>query len=189
MAASANLCSLDELKSYLAIAGTGHDAALASLIAAASEAIENYCRRSFAAADHVEYHNGGGHARLILRRRPVVAVSGLWDDLAREFGDSSEIDEDEYVLDAERGLVTLKVGVFSDGEMNVKVAYTAGYETIPDDIAQACAMLAAAWFHRGRTGGDGLAARSAGGATFQYPSGSFPEPVLRVLARYRNVFV
>jgi len=189
MAASTNLCSIDDVRSYLGIAGAGHDEAIGMLIAAASEAIENYCRRRFAEQDYVEYHGGGGHQRVVLRHRPVIAVSGVWDDLAREFGEASEIEPDEYVVDAERGIIALKVGVFSDGHLNVKVAYSAGYEVVPGDLAQACTMLVAAWFNLGRTGGDGMVSRSAGGAVFQYPAQPFPEQVIQVLARYRDPVV
>ena len=69
MSASVNLASLARLKSYLTISATDQDTNLQSLIAAASEAIEHYCRRAFAQSARTEYHDGRGgwYLRQIIR--------------------------------------------------------------------------------------------------------------------------
>lgn len=185
MSASTDLCSRTNLKSYLGLTGTGHDDTLDMLIDAASEAIESYCRRSFGVTAHVEYHDGG-HDRIVLRHRPVTALTGLWDDLAREFSDSSEITSDDYVLDSDLGILHLDAGTFAEGIRNVKVSYSAGYSTIPDDLSQACILLAAAWFNQGRAGGDGLRAQTLAGVAHQFGQQPLPESVRQLLSSYRD---
>jgi len=186
MSASANLCTRDSVKTYLGLSGTTHDALIDALIAPASEAIENACARRFAQAGVTEYHDGDGLNRLVLRRRPVTEVAGVWDDPARTFGDATKLASDDYVLDAQRGFVLLRSGTFSQGVRNVKVSYTAGAASVPDDIAQACRMLVAAWFRAGREGGDGLDARTAGEVALKFSAEPLPPPVARILERYRE---
>lgn len=185
MTASTNLCSRDDLKTRLGLGGTAHDDALDALIAAASEAIETFCCRRFAVESHTEYHDGG-HDRVMFRHRPVTELTGLWDDPVRAFGDATAVAASEVVLDEERGLLVLRSGRFAAGIRNVKVVYSAGYDTIPDDLAQGCALLAAAWFNRAREGGDGLDARSAAGGSAAFSRDPMPEAVRQLIMPYRT---
>ena len=172
MAASVNLCSRDMLKANLGVGGTAHDARLDALIAAASEAIETFCRRRFGESSYTEYHDGG-HDRIVLLHRPVLSVTGLWDDLARQFDEASAVAETEYILDAERGLIVLRSGRFALGIRNVKASYSAGYAAVPDDVEQACILLAADWFHRAQSGDE--------------PTDiAWPEPARQLIAPYRG---
>ena len=186
MSASTDLCSRSDVKSYLGLTGESYDAVIDLLIPAASEAIERLCRRRFASADHTEYHDGGGKDRLVLEHRPASAVSGVWDDLDREFSSDTKLDADDFVLDSDRGLLILRTGTFADGVRNVKVTYTAGYSETPDDVTHACIMLAAAWFHRGREAADGLDARSVAEMSQRFASETMPEAVRQILLSYRE---
>jgi len=186
MSASANLCTRDSVKTHLGLSGSTYDNVIDALIPAASEAIENTCGRRFAQASYTDYRDGDGLDRIVLRRRPVTEVAGVWDDPARTFGDATKLDADEYVLDAERGIVLLRAGTFSEGVRNVKVSYTAGAAAVPDDVAQACRMLVAAWFHAAREGGDGLDARTAGETALRFSAEPMPAPVARIIERYRE---
>lgn len=185
MSASASLCSRDDVKTYLGLSGTTYDASIDTLIPAASEAIENACGRRFAETAYTEYRDGG-HDRLVLKRRPATSVSGIWDDPDRVFGDATKLDSDDIVLDTDRGIVILRQGAFQNGVRNVKVSYTAGSAEVPDDIAQACVMLVAAWFHSGREGADGLDSRTAGEMAQRFAAEALPATVERILRAYRG---
>lgn len=185
MSASTDLCTRDSVKTYLGLTGTNYDDLIDALVPAASEAIENACRRRFAEEEDAEYHDGG-EDRLVLRRRPVASVTDIWDDPERNFADASKLEADEYVLDADRGMVLLRQGTFSPGIRNVKVAYTAGYSSVPDDAAQACRALVSAWFHRGREAADGLDRRAVAEVAQRFASEGLPAPVLQVLRPYRE---
>ena len=187
MSASTNLCTRDNVKTYLGLSGTTHDSVIDDLIASASEAIENYCGRQFAVTSHTEYHDGQGSGSVVLQYRPVTAVSGVWDDPARDFEDDSLIESDDYVLDSEGGIIRLLSGAtFSHGVRNVKVSYSAGYSAVPKDVTQACIMLIAAWFLRGREGADGLRGRTVEGVSQQFDAASLPGPVKDLLSPYRE---
>lgn len=166
MAASMNLTTLADLKSYLGLSEETHDTLLTALIARASEAIERYCSREFAQLARTEYYDGRGVSRLVLRQRPIAASPApvVHDDPAREFGDASLIAADDIVLHADDGILELASGVFSDASLNVKVAYTSGYAAAPAPLAQACILLAASLFNRARQGADGIASEGHAGA-------------------------
>ena len=186
MSASTNLCSRSDVKSYLGLTGETYDDVIDLLIPAASEAIEKFCRRRFASADYTEYHDGVGRDRLVLKHRPASTVSGIWDDLDREFPNDTKLGADDFVLDSDRSLVILRTGTFTDGVRNVKVTYTAGYSETPDDVAHACIMLAAAWFHRGREAADGLDGRSVAEMSQRFASETMPGAVRQILLSYRE---
>ena len=186
MSASTNLCTRDNVKSYLGLTGTTYDDVIDLLIPAASEAIERFCGRRFGQSSYTEYHDGGGKDALVLAQRPVASVSGVWDDVNRNFSDDFLLDADEYVVDTARGLVVLRNGAFSDGVRNVKVTYTAGDSSVPTDVAQACIMLVAALFHRGREAADGLDGRAIAEASQRFAQDPLPEQVQRILRACRD---
>jgi len=186
MSASINLCTSDNVKLYLGLTGGAYDDLLDLLIPAASEAIENFCGRRFNEEAYTEYYDGGGYSRLVLTHRPVESVAGIWDDVNRNFTDDHLLDADDYVLDSDRGLIQLLSGSFTDGVRNVKVTYTAGESSVPTDVAQACIMLTAAWFHRGREAADGLEGRTVAEVSQRFAREELPESVQRVLSAHRD---
>jgi hypothetical protein len=53
----------------------------------------------------------------------------------------------DYQVDTARG-VLFRAGGWADGADNYRVAYTAGYETVPEDVQEACAEWVAALFYQ-----------------------------------------
>jgi hypothetical protein len=74
--------------------------------------------------------------------------------------------------------------VWPVGVNNLRVQYTAGFTTVPEDVQEAAAELVASWYKR--LGRDlSLRRESAGGVTqIQFPT-EFPPAVLSLLAPYR----
>jgi hypothetical protein len=74
--------------------------------------------------------------------------------------------------------------VWPVGINNLRVQYTAGFTTVPEDVQEACAELVASWYKR--LGRDlSLRRESAGGVTqVQFPT-EFPPAVQLLLAPYR----
>ena len=189
MAASADLTTLAKVKNYLGIPVSDHDILLTSLIASVSEAVEQYCAREFAAKERTEFHDGSGATALIMRCRPIIAVSSVNDDLSRKFADSTRIAPEAYVFYPEAGVIRLDDGVFAHGLRNVQVVYTAGYAAIPPAVEQAANILAAHFFNRGRQGGDGVASESLGSYTVSYNDSEWPAAAKGLLCQYREVEV
>lgn len=175
--AAGDLCTRDDVKLHLGLTGTTYDAAITKLVTAASKAVERFCRRRFSVASYTEYHDGGGKDRLVLAHRPVVSVTNVWDDLERDFSDDALLEPEEYVTDLNAGMLLLKQGRFFAGVRNVKVVYTAGCATMPEDIAHAAVLLAAIWFRQGREVVEGRGRKSE----------VLPEAVIGLLRGYRDV--
>jgi uncharacterized phiE125 gp8 family phage protein len=189
MSASTQLCSVSDVKQYLSISDSTHDALLGALVDGASEAIENFCRRRFATAEYTEYHDGGDSAILLLDHCPVQSVDEVRVDSRHDFENGEPIDEDDYVLYPEEGLIVRIAGLFSAGTRNVRVIYTAGYAEVPNDVNRACVMLAAAWFNRGRQGADGIASEKLGDYAAKYASYSLPPQVTGLLTPYLELSI
>jgi uncharacterized phiE125 gp8 family phage protein len=188
VAASTTLATRTALRLYLGIdaSDTQHDDLLDALIDYASERIESHCRRGFASAELTEYLDGTGTSRIVLSRRPVTALTSVHEDSGRVFAAETQVDSADLVLHPERGIVDRLGAVFARGARTVKVAYTAGYATVPDDVALACVKLAAAWFAHARTGADGVKRESLGGYAAEYAAAPLPADVEGALAPYRE---
>jgi len=183
MSASIDLTTLDAAKEYLHIDDTDEDALLLTLINAASEAIEHFTGRIFGSAQFTEYHDGGGRRAIVLRHLPVLSVTSVHDDLARAFTAEHLLAADEYTVDAEAAIIRLDAGTFADGRQNVKVICTAGYASVPKDVALACTILVAAQWERAKRRNDGLSGESSAGHSLAYEDG-WPAAARRLLAPY-----
>lgn len=172
------------MKTYLAISGAEHDSLLNSLIPAVSEAIENYCRRRFAQESLVEYYDGGSFS-IILARFPVLSIDSVYTDPSGQLNPGTLISSDSYVLYPDPGLLILHSGKFPSGKRAVKVSYTAGYATIPDDLKQSATMLVSAWFIRARQGADGISSESIADYSVSFGPKRLPPAVRSVLDFYR----
>lgn len=181
------LATLAQLKEYLDVTQTAHDARLTALLDRATAVLERLAGRKFAASDVVEFHDGSGTAALLLRHYPVVSVASLHDDAARVFGAETLIPPADYVVESASGLVTLSSrAVFTKGVRNIRAAYRAGYEIAPPDLQMACLLLAATLFEERKN--VGLESRSMKDGATAYRHG-IPEEVLKMLAPYerRNI--
>lgn len=189
MAASTDLCVVSDVKSYLGLSDSSHDALLASLIAAASEAIENYCRRRFATMQYTEYRDGSDSALLLLDHSPIQSISEIRESANRDFERADPLDEEDYVFYAHEGLLLRTSGIFPEGLRNVRVTYTAGYAAVPADVQHACVALVAAWFNRGHQGGDGLESEQLGDYSARYSSYSLPPEATALLIPYLELCI
>jgi len=188
VAASTLLASRESLKCYLGVAASdeGQDALFDQLLAYASERIESHCGRKFKSEEITEDRDGTGTREMVLSRRPVTELAEVCEDADREFGEKTKLPELDLVLYPDAGVVARQGAVFPRGDRNVRVVYTAGYGTIPDDLAAACVKLAAAWYAHARTGGDGVGRESLGDYSVEYAAASLPSDVEAALAPYRE---
>lgn len=130
--------TLSECKKDLGIpdSDTSDDEYIESLIVAAGEAIERWCRRTFIFREYVE-RLIPQRSRIRLRGRPVIELTSLQDTHADDPIPSTEY----YVEDAAAGLIWLKdvpanqgwlertvTTTWSEKEANLEVTYFAGYK-------------------------------------------------------------
>ena len=133
-----NLITRQEYKTYSGIKSTNDDATIDLLIPRVSQAVKNYCRRTF--VDYmdvakVEIFNGGFNT-LILEETPVVTVSSV--QISTNYGQTytNLTEYTDWVLDKDT-IVSLNTNGFDELLKGYKVTYFAGYDDVPTDVALA----------------------------------------------------
>lgn len=173
------LTTLAKVKQYGQITEFESDTLLVRMIEAASAAIENYCSRTFLAAQYTEVRDGTGQRKLTMRHFPVTNVSSVSINgqviPARLSPLNNGYTHDDYTL-------KLSGYLFDEGMDNVVVVYTAGLATVPEDVQSACAeMVMLRYKSRDRIG---VSSKSLAGETISFTADDFPDYVTRVLDQY-----
>lgn len=166
------LTTVADVKESLGIPGanTQYDNLIIRKINAATAAIEKYCSRRFKATDYTdESYNGSRGNQLVLNNYPIIGdITLKARDSALNEADFETLDTEIYFIGANSGVIDL---LFSSGRRwgAFAVSYRGGYEEIPDDLAEACAQLAA--YYVKNSGSDvGVASKREGGRQINYAS-------------------
>lgn len=134
--------------------------------------VERITRQSFSGVTSVtEYYSGNGKNIMILNRKPVVAVT----EIRYVLGSNNisilnlgniEVVQSEGILKAKRNYEeSFYLPVFAKGDYNIKVTYTYGYASCPDDVSEAIIYLCAEQalgFIGARTGGGSITMQAYG---------------------------
>ena len=126
-----------EYKAYAGINSTTHDVAIDILIPKISSLVKSICRRAF--VDYVndnrtEYHEGGS-SFLVPEEYPVIAVSSV--EYSSDYGNtySSLVEYTDYAVSkATNSIKSLSATGFPSALNGYRITYTAGYETLPEDL-------------------------------------------------------
>ncbi|OMD05748.1 phage head-tail connector protein [Paenibacillus sp. FSL R5-0636] len=134
------LTTIDRLQKAMGVQGDSYeDEMLQIQIAASSQVIENYCKRSFKLQSYIERHSGNSSSSYInLRNYPVESIEEVVIP-GKPVGDYELLEE---------GRIFCPSG-WPVGEHNIKVTYTAGYvlpgdattekpRTLPEVLELAC---------------------------------------------------
>ena len=152
------LTTLENVKESLSITDSDNDSLLERLINAATELIESETGRRFKKTDHEEEIHDGIGKNLALENYPILDseddVSNSDPVIKRIYSDGTDdtIDEDSYRYNKKTGVIYRAVG-WPEGEDNISVDYTAGYDTIPADLEQACIDLVSYAYNRRKNAG------------------------------------
>lgn len=142
------LTNLSDVKESLGIASsdTSKDNLVIRKINQATRAIEAYCGRRFKETTYTnEVYTATNTDQLILRQRPItstVALSFGVRDTPLNDDDFESVETTLYFADANSGVIDLNFRAIGHWG-RYRVTYSAGYATIPEDLAEACASLAA----------------------------------------------
>jgi len=179
-----NLVTLSDYKAYTGKNSTTDDAAITIIIPKASELVKSICRRSF-----IDYVNDVkveqfNSAPLLLAEPKVLQVQNV--EISTDYGQTyTELMEyQDYVLDNNADQVVLLTNTEYSRINAFKVAYTAGYETLPEDLKIAVLDLVTYYLRN-----DAIAnsAKSAGSSNVQITyitNNSLPAHISRVLDVY-----
>lgn len=222
------LVSLADVTAHLPVRSgdSSYDDRINLLIATATQQIEAATNRRFASQAHTQFfrthstaesrydfygtgNESGAYTfarekRYVLRGFPVTVTEQtpfrVFYDPCRVYGDDTEVDPADYVLDADTGVLALRLAT-TEGTNFLKVTYTAGYAAddpdtptylvdVPVDLKLACITQTLHLFTRTTTDNIGvdLADRSSKTtveARFTSRGGLTPEAAALV-SRYRQ---
>lgn len=142
---------------------------LDAIITGVSAQMQQFANRNFVSQSYSTVLSGIGGRRLLLPNTPVTAVSSLTiDDEAIPASTGRYVPG--YVFD-DLG-IWLRYYDFCRGPLNIALTYTAGYATVPQDLARACCEGVAAVIAAMATGDPRVVEVKAGGSSFRYASDS-----------------
>lgn len=179
-----------EYKAYVGITSPNSDTVIDALIPKVSELVKNYCRRTF--IDYVndakvETTSGGYGANLLLTEYPIISVTGVaWsEDYGQNYTDLVEFTD--YVVEVEKGyIVALSASGEWDKYLNgYQVTYTAGYETLPEDLKLAVMDLVT-YYIKNDASVHSPKAPGTNSVQIEYiTSSAFPAHIRRILDLYK----
>lgn len=177
-----------EYKAYAGITSANQDTEIDTLIPKVSQLIKSYCRRSFtdyAADAKVESFNGGTD-KYYLKEYPLLTMLSV--EYSTDYGQNYNALEEyvDFVADIEdSSIISLATNGFPRAINGYNITYTAGYDTVPEDLKLAAMDLVTyyrkndASVHNNRTPGGG------GSVQLEYiMNTNFPAHIKRVLDLY-----
>lgn len=157
----------------IASSNTQYDNLIVRKINQATRAIEGYCGRRFKLTTYtdVEYDSPQVNV-VVLRQRPITTFTSFSTrNTGLNISNWETIDSDLYFVDYNAGVLELNFN--ARGSWNrYKVSYTAGYGTIPDDLAEACASLACYYFNNADGTDVGVLQKKEGQRELRYSNGT-----------------
>lgn len=183
----AALITLEDYKLYKKLTKTDSDQELEFIINSVSNLVKTYCGHSivdYFTTPKVEYFNtlASQHA-LLLNEWPVKEVLSVETYLENAF---VLVDPSEYFVDKQADTIFKRSGYWDEGFGAVKVTYTAGYETTPEDIQIACLDLVAHYFKEEYKDKKTLGSASIDNTQAKVAQGKWPAHIVRVLDLYKN---
>jgi hypothetical protein len=185
----AALITLADYKLYKKITKTDSDEELGAIIASVSSLVKTYCGHSFIdyfATPKVETFNtkASQHA-ILLNEWPVNTVSLVQyrDDYTEAY---QTLAATEYFVDPTIDTVFIHSGYWPEGFGSVKITYTAGYSTTPEDVKIASLDLVQHYFKEEYKERKTLGSASIDTGLSKIGNSKWPPHVIRVLDLYRN---
>lgn len=170
------LTTVADVKESMGISNgdTSKDNLIIRKINQASTQIENYCGRSFHSATYTdEVYDATNTDQLILKNRPVTGVTTLKArDTSLNISDTEDLSSELYFINSTAGVLDLLFQARGRWGRFL-VTYTGGYSTIPSDLAEACATLAAWYVNEADATSPGLAEKQEGQRRIRYANTMF----------------
>jgi len=143
------ITTLDKTKSYLGISTTSYDDLLTLLIQSCQDYVENSCNRKFEQATYTDEEHNGGTNEIQARNYPIENLTKVEDV------DGTTYEAEDYTVNKRNGCILLKSGTFLDGFSTIKISYTGGYSTIPNDLQLLVWKLVGLMFEQRKSQGKG----------------------------------
>ena len=133
------LCSLDEVKNFLGMTGSIQldDDLIEDLCDRVTEIFTSQCQRdTFKVKSYTDYYDGESSEYLFVNHLPLISIASINNDSDWVWGSDTLLSNTSYrIVDGK--YIVLNGDKFVKSNQSIKVVYTAGYETIPNDLKQA----------------------------------------------------
>jgi hypothetical protein len=185
----AALITLEDYKLYKKLTKTDSDEELTAIIASVSNLVKTYCGHSFIdyyTTPRVETFNikPSQHA-ILLNEWPVKTVSLV--EYRQQYDMSYEtLPSTEYYVDTSIDTLFMHSGYWQEGFGAVKVTYTAGYSTTPEDVKIAALDLVHHYHKEEYKERKTIGAATIDTGLSKLGNSKWPPHVMRVLDLYRN---
>lgn len=130
----ADLTTLASFKAYAGVTGAADDTVISAMISAYSAYVQQWLNRNILSQAYTDTYNGRDHIAQMLPQWPVTAVTSVTID-GVSIPARTAVPGSGYFTDGES--VILSGYSFARGRANVVISYTAGYATVPLELAQA----------------------------------------------------
>lgn len=186
------MITLTELKSYLNITDTSKDVFLQSCIDSSVKEIEDFCNRKISTGTYTEFLDGNSKSEIYLRNTPINTITSIsyfdgYDTYDNIFISGDTPLNSAQIISQSNSVRLLKGYFFYKGCKNIKIVYTAGYSTTPDDIKSVLLEIASLKYYNSPLSGHarlGKASDNTSSATGE--STSYEKPDWKtVLSKYR----
>lgn len=140
----ANLVEIEDYKFYRDIKGVGSDDKLEVLVPSISALVKSYCKNTFvdfntANGPKIETLSPRSTSSIFLRELPIISVTTVEEKSSIDAASYTTLVEGtDYYVDTE---ISTIIRIASGAERNwttgfntVRVTYTAGYDTLPEDL-------------------------------------------------------
>lgn len=187
--AAIDLTTLAAVEQYLGVpSGNSDEPLLTALITAASQAISSYCNRVFQVQAYNENRDGVlGQNQIVTLGYPIVSVAGVTvNGQAIPAATPGAWPRQGY----SNGQWYIRIDGYCvpEGSKNVNLQYTAGYATIPADLAQACIeMVALKYKQKDRIGVSG--SEGIDGQHISYKDIAISQSTAMMLQQYKRVIM
>lgn len=189
MSLNANaLITLEDFKLYAGIdaAVSSADALYELIINSISTRFDTETGRALKSAVYTDlYLDGNGEQDLDLPNYPITAVASVYeDDVLLTVGASYDYLFTAGSILAVNGILRRVNAVWSLGSQNIKLTFTGGYTTVPDDLKLACFKQCAKEWQTQKMSNWGESSRSFPDGSVSHDVKDLLEDVKAVLRRY-----
>lgn len=185
------LVSLADLKTFIKATTSGSDGIIQSIKDGVEAAVKSYVGRDLIVTSYTEYHDGDGGSRLVLAQRPITAVTSVYADPARLFEAHTLIPASDIITGDARawaaGIIELYQYRFLHSRKGTKVVYSAGYSTIPADLALAVKLICAKVWKIQDKSMAGQLSQTVGDQTITFSLEDWPKDAVATLKKYRRL--
>jgi hypothetical protein len=204
------------VKTYVGLSGSGEDAIIDAMVAAAEQMIWTACNRplGFTKGTQTDELDGERSTGLVLTYTPVDSAASFTIDVRGEGSTSYRVSSDTYRVDYANGVVKFRNSItgrwlsgldvlpsqelsglplpsqnFGGEYRNVLVSYTGGYTagSMPPELTTAALELAVAMYEFRRTNRGNSAVQSESLGDYSYTNKALPDGASPIAIAFRNI--